>query len=61
MIFELYIWLVMLLLVIWLGADHPPTADDNIKLGWFRRILGWAALLIPIFCLPLLGVSQAGR
>jgi hypothetical protein len=60
-LFELYIWLIMLFLVIGLGADHPPTADDSVELGWFRWILGWAALLIPIFCFPLLGVTPVGR
>jgi Zn-dependent protease len=47
---EQYGWIVMLLLVILVGVDHPPTADDDYELGWPRRLLGWAALAIPILC-----------
>jgi hypothetical protein len=60
-LFELYIWLIMLFLVILLGTDHPPTADDSVDIGWFRWVLGWAALLLPVYCFPLQGVSQVGR
>jgi membrane-associated protease RseP (regulator of RpoE activity) len=43
-------WTVMLVLVILLGVDHPPTRDDNVSLGWWRRILGLVSLAIPVFC-----------
>ena len=43
-------WIVMALLVLILGTDHPPTSDDRMPLGWFRTLLGAASLLIPIFC-----------
>jgi Zn-dependent protease len=46
-------WLLMALLVLVLGADHPPTADDRMPLGWGRTILGAASLLIPVFCFSL--------
>ena len=46
-------WLLMALLVLVLGADHPPTADDRMPLGWGRTILGMASLLIPVFCFSL--------
>jgi membrane-associated protease RseP (regulator of RpoE activity) len=45
-----YNWTVMLVLVIMLGVDHPPTRDDNVALGWWRRILGLASLGIPVLC-----------
>jgi membrane-associated protease RseP (regulator of RpoE activity) len=58
---EQYGWVVMLVIVIVLGIDHPPTADDNIEIGPVRRALGWLALLIPILCLSPLGISQPVR
>ena len=30
---EQYNWVVMLVLVLMLGIDHPPTRDDSVKLG----------------------------
>jgi Zn-dependent protease len=50
------IWAPMLVLVILLGIDHPPSADDSVPLGWFRRWLGCVALLIPLLCLPPKGL-----
>jgi len=52
LVWEAYMWVVMLVLVILLGADHPPTADDRARLGWPRRLLGYAALVIPVLCFP---------
>ena len=43
-------WVLMAVLVLFLGTDHPPTSDDSVRLGWFRTALGYASLLIPIFC-----------
>ncbi len=56
---EQYNWVLMLVLVILMGTDHPPTANDHVPLGWPRRVIGWAALSIPIFCFPSLGVTEA--
>jgi Zn-dependent protease len=56
-----YFWVVMLVLVILLGADHPPTADDSCRLGLFRQLLGWASLLIPILCFPPGGITPMGQ
>ncbi len=50
------IWAPMLILVILIGTDHPPTANDRVSLGWFRYALGCASLLIPILCFPLRGM-----
>ena len=33
---EQYNWVVMLVLVLLLGVDHPPTADDDARLGPVR-------------------------
>ncbi len=52
-----YFWLVFLILVILLGADHPPTADDCCRLGWLRRLIGWASLLLPLLCLAPKGIT----
>jgi membrane-associated protease RseP (regulator of RpoE activity) len=43
-------WIVMALLVLLMGTDHPPTRDDSVPLGWFRTGLGYLSLLIPVFC-----------
>lgn len=53
-----YHWVLMLVLVILIGADHPPTANDHVKLGWPRRVIGWAAVTIPIFCFPPKGIGE---
>jgi membrane-associated protease RseP (regulator of RpoE activity) len=58
---ETYRWVVMLVVVILLGIDHPETADDSIEIGPLRRALGWLALLIPILCLSPIGISQVTR
>jgi membrane-associated protease RseP (regulator of RpoE activity) len=43
-------WIVMLLLVMMIGIEHPPTSDDTVSLGWFRRVIGVCSLAIPILC-----------
>jgi Zn-dependent protease len=52
-----YAWCVMFVLVMVIGADHPPTADDHAPLGWKRRLLGWLSLLIPVLCLAPVPVT----
>lgn len=41
-------WVVMLALIMLIGPNHPPTADDNVPLGTPRIILGWLALAFVI-------------
>lgn len=48
---EEYGWMVMILLVMLIGPDHPPTRNDRVALGPVRVALGLVSLLIPIFCL----------
>jgi Zn-dependent protease len=43
-------WMIMAVLVLLIGTDHPPTSDDTVKLGWGRTILGLASLAIPVLC-----------
>jgi Zn-dependent protease len=43
-------WILMVALVLLIGTDHPPTKDDSVPLGPVRMALGYASLLIPIFC-----------
>ncbi len=47
-----WMWSVMLLLVLLMGPDHPPTRDDSVRLGWFRTTLGLLSLSIPFLCFP---------
>jgi membrane-associated protease RseP (regulator of RpoE activity) len=47
---EQYNWIVMLVLVLLLGVDHPPTEDDSVPLGPVRWTIGLVSLLIPVFC-----------
>jgi membrane-associated protease RseP (regulator of RpoE activity) len=58
---ETYAWVIMLVLVILLGVDHPPTVDDREPLGRVRTLIGWATLLIPILCFPPRGITPIGR
>ncbi len=46
-------WILMALLVLVMGPDHPPTRDDTVPLGMFRTVLGLVSLTIPILCLPV--------
>ena len=41
-------WSVMLMLLMFMGPNHPPTADDNVPLGTTRTVLGWLSLLFVI-------------
>jgi membrane-associated protease RseP (regulator of RpoE activity) len=43
-------WIVMAVLVLLMGTDHPPTSDDSVPLGPVRTIVGWLSLLIPVLC-----------
>ena len=44
--------ILMAVLVMLIGTDHPPTSDDRAPLGWFRTLLGHASLAIPVLCFP---------
>jgi membrane-associated protease RseP (regulator of RpoE activity) len=42
-------WSLMILLLMLMGPNHPPTADDEVPLGTPRRVLGWICLLFVPF------------
>ena len=50
LITDQYTWLLMLVIVLVLGVDHPPTRDDGGRIGFVRTVLGLASLAIPVFC-----------
>jgi membrane-associated protease RseP (regulator of RpoE activity) len=54
---EAVLWTPMLVLVIFMGIHHPPTADDTVELGPIRWAIGLASLTIPVLCFPLQGVK----
>ncbi|MEC9093847.1 MAG: site-2 protease family protein [Planctomycetota bacterium] len=43
---------IMILLLLLVGPDHPPTTDDTVKLGLVRQVIGVSSLLIPVLCFP---------
>ena len=43
-------WTLMIVIITFIGVDHPPTADDHIPLGRPRAILGTLSLAIPLLC-----------
>ena len=47
---ELFHLTLILVLVILMGIDHPPTRDDRVRLGFWRQVLGAVSLGIPILC-----------
>lgn len=48
---QVYSWVIMLALVLLIGADHPPTQNDRLPLGWWRIVLGILSLGISVICL----------
>lgn len=53
--YSFYAWtpvfVLMVVLIMLVGPDHPPTRDDSVPLGWFRTVLGVvSALAIPVLC-----------
>jgi Zn-dependent protease len=51
------IWIMMLTLVILIGVQHPPTADDTAELSLPQKIVGYASLAIPFLCFPPRGIT----
>ena len=49
-------WSVMIIIVVLIGTDHPPTYNDHMPLGRFRTVLGYASLTIPLICFPPQGI-----
>ncbi len=53
------LYLPMLLLVMLMGLLHPPTADDTVRLGPVRHVVGWATLAFLIVGFIPVPVSMA--
>jgi len=43
-------WTLMIVIVTFIGVDHPRTADDTVPLGAVRTILGLLSLALPVLC-----------
>lgn len=54
---QAYQWMIMLLLIMFLGADHPPTRNDQQPIGWGRYVLGLASLALPLLCVAPFPIS----
>lgn len=46
------IFVLMLILVLLMGLRHPPSSNDDCRLGWPRQLLGWCSLVLPVLCIP---------
>ncbi len=47
-----FMLVLMVIFLLFIGTNHPPTRDDTVPLGWFRRSLGVVSLAIPVLCFP---------
>jgi len=47
-----FMLVLMVIFLLFIGTNHPPTRDDSVRLGWFRWTLGIVSLTIPILCFP---------
>lgn len=43
---------IMVVLLLLMGTNHPPTRNDQVPLGPFRWGLGLVSLAIPVLCFP---------
>lgn len=47
-LFGRYNWVVMVVMVAFIGTDHPPIRDADRPLGMLRTVLGLLAFIIPL-------------
>lgn len=53
-LYSYYSWTLMLVLLMLMGPNHPPTGDDSTRLGLGRSILGWLTLaFLPLGFTPI--------
>lgn len=53
-LFSYWGWMLMIFLLILIGPEHPPTANDEVRLGPVRTVLGWLTLaFIPLGFTPI--------
>lgn len=43
-------YILMVVLMLFVGIKHPPTTDDRRPLGWGRILLGWATMSLFFVC-----------
>lgn len=58
--FQAYNWLLMFLLVGFIGIYHPPTSNDRVPLGKWRTVLGIVSLALPLACLTPVPIYVKG-
>ncbi|MCH2129744.1 MAG: site-2 protease family protein [Pirellulaceae bacterium] len=54
------IWTLMLVIIVLIGTDHPPTSNDQMPLGPVRFTIGMLSLLIPLLCFPPFALDGVG-
>jgi hypothetical protein len=58
-LYQQWHYILMLFLVLFLvGLRHPPSRENTEPLGWFRHVLGWATLSLPILCIATNAIRQ---
>lgn len=58
LVFGQGLFVLMLVLVTFMGINHPPSRNDHVSLGTFRQVLGWLTLSLPLLCIPLRPVTM---
>ncbi|MBH57353.1 MAG: hypothetical protein CMJ82_09235 [Planctomycetaceae bacterium] len=48
---ESMMFILMIIMIMAMGLEHPPTRDDSVKLGPVRWCIGLVSLIIPFLCL----------
>ena len=48
---ESMMFILMIIMIMAMGLEHPPTRDDSVKLGPVRWVIGIVSLIIPFLCL----------
>ncbi len=46
------VFILMLILVWFIGLGHPPSRNDQRKIGSWRTVLAFISLTLPILCIP---------
>lgn len=57
LVFGQGMFVLMLVLVTFMGIKHPPSRNDHVAMGLPRQILGWITLSLPLLCIPLRPVT----
>ena len=60
-VFGTYVYILLLVLLLFIGPRHPPTRDDTMPLGRFRYVLGWLTLLFLIIGFTPVPITETGN